>query len=421
MKQLKTTLLILIGAAVFMAGCKKYDSAPQIAGPAYVRVFNNLTSTISVLNSTQAPPFLTYLMDPKTGTDGVPADAAVTGDYLTTRLLFSKSFPANEANSSIGNGTIGPQYYADPPVLYPQSYEYPGNAHVPAAPVINGFDLSSWAQVSSGNHRIMFVVRPQNGTPFKQLSQAQRGMVLLDTTINFEKGEVYTLEVVSRDLDNSKYGLYVRKENFTHQAFDENRVYTGFVNLSGKTPADSAYGTAFYFPKKVKINCTYYIPNDPESSAQGSYFDPLTGYNNIYLTTLTTKLGTEMDYYSVPTVPASSFFLRGVLRTYGDPDAFNQPQQVGNIPYVGFTFADADNPIVSGYPPTGFVLNCNADASILNNYNVNTTPARNYQPSLNLLVNNNGNYQVYGTLNIMELVYDRIYMMQIKRGINTLP
>ena len=422
MKQLRTILLTILGAAVFMAGCKKYETAPQVAGPAYMRVFNDLTTTINVFNSAQTQPFLTFLMDPNTGADGVPTDAGVIGDYMTTRLLFSKSFPSNEANSSIGNGTIGPLDVPDQPVLYPQNYEYPGNARVPAAPVINGFDLSSWAQVPAGKHRMMFVVRPQNGTPFKQLSQAQRGIILLDTTVDFEKGEVYTLEVVSRDLDKGKYGLYVRKENFIHQTFDEDRIYAGFVNLSGVTPADSANGTGFYFPRKVKINSTYFLPNDAKAgNATGnSVFDPMPDYNNIYLTTINTKMGTDIDYSSFPTLPASSFFKQGALRNYGEPNGFTPITQLGNIPYVSFTLVDADAPIIY-LPQIGFQLDCYADPSVINNYNANTTEVIYYQPSLNLLANINGTYHVYGTVNIMELVYNRVYMMQIKWGINDLP
>lgn len=422
MKRIEKIFLILLGTVIFTAGCKKYDIAPQIADPAYIRVFNDLTTTIDAFNSAQAPPFLTFLLDPKTSTGGIPTDAAIIGDHLTTRQLYSKSFPINEANSSIGNGTIGLGGSPDAPVLYPQNYEYPGNAPVLAAPVINGFDLSSWAQISSGQHRIMFVVRPQTITPFKALSEAQRSSVLLDTTINFEKGEVYTLEVISRDLDKSKYGLYVRKENFIHQAFDENKIYTGFVNLSGKTPADAAYGngTGFYFPAKVKINCTYNIPNDAASTPLNPLFSKLPGYNNIYLTTLTTTMAKNMDYFSFPSLPSNSFFRQGILRSYSNPLAYYVPDLTGNMPYVGFTFVDADKPVL-GAQPVGYPLDCSANPSTFNNFNVNTTISRYFQPTLNLLVNINGTYHAYATLNIMELVYDRVYMMQIKRGINDLP
>lgn len=144
----------------------------------------------------------------------------------------------------------------------------------------------------------------------------QRGNILIDTTINMEKGEVYTLEVVSRDLDNHKYGLYLRQEQFIHQAFDENKLYAGFVNLSGKKPEQSKYGTAFYFTDKVRINSTYNICIDALSTSSSSYYAPLDGYNNTYCTTLNSRFDQSISYLSLPMLPQSAFSYQGVLRTY---------------------------------------------------------------------------------------------------------
>lgn len=382
-------LLPVLFAAIF-SGCKKYELKPLEQEPAYIRVFNNLTFNVDFLNHTQTPPFLTFLMDPEVDAAGVPNNAGIIGDHLGTRQLYSASYPINAGNSSVVNG-------------YPVNYEYPGNAHVLTAPVINGFDLSSWAQIPSGKHRIMFVVRPQSSTAFKDLGTVQRGSVLIDTTINMEKGEVYTLEVVSRDLDNNKYGLYVRKEQFIHQAFDENRLYAGFVNLSGKKPEQSKYGTAFYFPDKVRINSTYNICNDARTTSTNSFFVPLAGYDNTYYTTLNSKFDQAISYLPLPMLPQSAFFHQGVLRTY-DTATGKVP---ATMPYVSFNLLDADLPLTS---PTGYIVSCMGDP---------VDPST--LPNLNLVINSNNHFKVYSTVNIFEMVYNRVYLMQIKRGIDQIP
>jgi hypothetical protein len=83
--------------------CKKYDIEREVENPSYIRVFNNLTPTLDVIHGSQSTPFLTFLLDPETDASGTPVDAAVIGDYLGTRQLFSLSYAANEANSSVGN------------------------------------------------------------------------------------------------------------------------------------------------------------------------------------------------------------------------------------------------------------------------------------------------------------------------------
>lgn len=399
-------------------GCKKYEIEPQIQNPAFIRVFNNLTPTLDFVHGQQVTPFLTFLMDPETDAAGIPTDAAVIGDFLGTRQLFSLSYAANEANSSVGNNTTGgPLPHPDAPNLTPVKYEYPGNAHVLTAPVINGFDLSAWAQVPSGKHRIMFVIRPQNGIVFKDLSASIRNGILLDTTIMLEKGEVYTLEVISRDLDNGKYGLYIRKEQFIHQAFESNKLYVGFVNLSGEKTEDARNGFMNVFPEKVKVTGSYLRYNDPASQASGSvFYTPVPGYDNTYLTTLSSRLDTTISYHPLPMLPQSDFFYQGLLRTYVDIMT-SEPARQGTLPYFRFQYLDADVPAYGSL----FKTNCSANPAVYNNYNVVTTSVKNYLPNLNLVINNKGAYHVYPTVNIMEIVYDRVYLMQIVRGFEQIP
>ena len=417
MRQYKLLLfLLLITAGI--GGCKKYALAPPVKDPAYIRVFNNLTTTIDALHNQQATPFLTFLMDPKTDGSGAPTDADIIGDYLGTRQAFSLSYPINEANSSTGNGTLG-AFNVPPHVnLTPVNYEYPGNAHVQAAPVINGLDLSAWAQIPSGKHRLMFIVRPQSIAGFKDLSQTQRSDILVDTTINFVKGEVYTLEVVSRDLDNGKYGLYVRQEQFIHQAFDPGKLYLGFVNLSGKMTNDMAHGLVTYIGDKVSISATYNIFNDAASAgggqtSPGANYDPYPGYNNTLLTTLTTKMDNTIDFQPLPFLPQSSFFYQGLLRTYADVSGRPVVIPLGTLPYFSFTLLNADNPQNDPNTTQQFTVVSASDPAIFNSY----APTGRATPQLNLIVNNGSGFQAYSTLNIMEIVYDKVYLMQIQRGL----
>jgi len=411
--------LLLFG--LVLAGCKKYALAPLVQDPAYIRVFNNLTSTIDALHNQQATPFLTFLMDPKTDASGVPSDAGIIGDYLGTRQLFSLSYPINEANSSTGNGTLGNFTHPATVNLTPVNYEYPGNAHVQVAPVINGLDLSAWAQVPSGRHRIMFVVRPQSNPGFKDLSETQRSSILVDTTVNFEKGEVYTLEVVSRDLDNNKYGVYIRQEQFTHQAFDPGKLYVGFINLSGKATSDMLHGLKKYMGDKINITGTYNIFNDAASAGggqngPGANYDPYPGYNNTVLTTLTTKMDATIDYQPLPFLSQDAFFYQGLPRIYADITGHVFVNPLGTLPYFNFQLFNADDPMLDPFSSQGFFINCGEDPSIFNSY-----VTSNSTPQLNLMVNTGKGFHVYSTLNIMEIVYDRVYLMQIQRGFNEVP
>jgi len=409
---------ILIYAAIGMTGltgCKKYAEAPLMKDPAYIRVFNNLTTTVDFLHSQQVAPFLTFLADPAVDAAGVPSDAAVTGDFLGARQFYSLSAPINEANSSLA--TVNPGGNSGP-VVTNMNYEYPGNAHVLAAPVINGLDLSAWAQFPSGKHRILFVVRPSNNIAFSNLSATVRSNILIDTTIDFQKGEVYTMEVVSRDIDNAKYGLYVRKEQFIHQAFETNKLYAAMVNLSGKLPASAAVSAAFFFPDKLRISYSYNILNDAVGMNQYNfYYDQLPGYDDTYYTTLNSKMDTVVSFLPLPLLPEENFFYQGVLRTYSTLPNFPSEFQ-GTMPYVNFNIVNADRP--TGTPdsgtPDGLILACSADPTIFNN-----TPRQSYTPNLNLIVNTGNAFHVYPTLNILELSYDHVYLMQIQRGIDEIP
>jgi hypothetical protein len=409
--------MIILLSALAMGSCKKYEQAPLLSHPAYMRVFSDLAFSIDPLHNGQSTPFLTFIMDPHEDAGGVADTGLVVGDYLTTRQGFSLSYPINEANSSTGTISIDPQSGAATPYINPLNFEYPGNAHVLTAPAINGFDLSAWAQVPSGKHRIVFVDRPQNATPFSKLSAAIRNQIIVDTTVNFEEGEVYTLEVVARDPDNGGYGLYMRKEAFIHQSFEENKLYAGFVNLSGFTPKSSQYKFNKVFSDKIAVNYTYEIYDDIYNAFRPNdiRYNALDGYNNNYYTTLQTTMDTAVPYLALPLLPAENFFALDTLRPYGITAFYNQNDQ-GALPFVAFNFNDAHN------TGTNFRLNCSTNPYTFNNYHIPFYDPTNLQlPNLNLIVNTAGSYHIYSTLNILELVYDRVYLMQVQRAFNEVP
>ncbi|WP_448635109.1 hypothetical protein [Pedobacter panaciterrae] len=135
----------------FATGCSKVEYK-KIDDPAYLRVFNNLNYKIGVDNKDEMLPFLTMLIDPEMDQDGMPVGAQIKGDFLDKRDPYAPPYP-----SHIGSGTS---------VNNP---EYPGRENVLVGPVLNGFDLSSWAQIPSGKHRIVFMFRPKNTVPFFNL------------------------------------------------------------------------------------------------------------------------------------------------------------------------------------------------------------------------------------------------------------
>lgn len=199
-------------AVVAGAGCRKTDFA-TLSSPAYLRVFNCLDYTITLDNKDNPQPFLVMLVDPQLDADGTAAGAAITGDFLDLRDVWARPYP-DAANTTV------------------YQKEYPGTAKILAGPILNGYDLSSWAQVPSGKHRVLFLSRPLSTVPFFSLDKNQRKQVLVDTTIELTAGEVYTMHVLNQDYVTNKKGVYLRNETFVKQSFSDSLVYVNFYNLS---------------------------------------------------------------------------------------------------------------------------------------------------------------------------------------------
>lgn len=209
---MQTGWLFLI--VLLLASCRKTEFA-DVPSPAYIRVFNCLDKNVTLDNKDAPQPFLTMLIDPVFDAEGVPVSAAITGDYLDVRDVWARPYP-DAANTTV------------------YQKEYPGAAKVVAAPFLNGYDLSSWAQVTSGKRRFVFYARPINTTPFFDLDKSLRSVKLLDTTISLQEREVYTLHFLEKEYLTRSNILYVRNETFVKQPLSDSLVYVNFYNLSSE-------------------------------------------------------------------------------------------------------------------------------------------------------------------------------------------
>lgn len=412
-------ILFLIGLFL-LAGCNKYAEGPATLGggaPAYLRVFNVVPFALTPFNSAGTTPFFTFLFDPKMDASGAPIGGAIVGDFLGTRQLYCTSYSINEGNS------LGASL--DTSVTTNINYEYPGAAHVLTAPPINGFDLSAWAQVPSGKHRVLFISRPQTDTAFANLSATIRKTIVIDTTIDLQAGEVYTLEAVARNLDSNTYGAYLRQEQFIHQTFSDSNMYVGVFNLSG-APSSINPAAVGSLPDSMNVSCTYEFEDDISSGAAAAGSNPVVGYipvpgfNNKLLMTVNQRLSQTTQYVPIPILPNSYYFdEQGIFRQYYASGAI--PGSGGTLPFVTLDFSDAD-PATTSTSST-IALICNYDPALVNNYlpyllngvtNFGIGTNNRYTASLLLFSNFSGSIRAYPCLDVMDVVYNTIYFMRIQ-------
>jgi hypothetical protein len=283
------------------------------------------------------------------------------------------------------------------------------------APSINGLDLSAWAQVASGKHRVLFIVRPQNYIDFSSLSDTIKRKIVIDTTVDLQQGEVYTMEAVLQDVDASKYGIYLRQESFIHQSFDANKNYISFFNLSGKKSAMSnltVSPSSGYFYDTMSVYYSYYqVPiysNSTGGTSNVGVATVMPAYNNVALTTLTGRMLPDAPYYPLPVLPMSDFYdNNGILRTYG--------LNTGTMPYFVFNFLASGNNINDGSGTIqSYTIMCDDDPVTVNSdiYQGNSGYA---YANLNMLVQSDGQVYLYPAVYIMELVFNKTYQMQVQR------
>lgn len=385
-------LLLLLSA-----GCRKYADNSSMANPAYVRVFNDIPDVQTPYNIGAVRPFFTFLFDPVEDGAGRISKAAVIGDFLATRQIYSTSYSINQNTSSkAGNAP------------YPKNFDYPGNEHVLTAPPLNGFNLSAWAQMPSGKHRIVFMVRPTTDTPFVRLPEKARekNNIIIDTTIDLQQGEVYTLEAVAKDMINNKYGLYFRKEDFIHQQFYSDQLYVNFFNLPATIPPPAGETNyldpyLYYLRDSIAIYCTYNFFDYKVAKLQV----PLEGYNNMYFTTLLHKFETSSPYLRLPVLPRSYFFdPQGFLGNY-----LTRFRAQTTLPYVVFTGKDGSSALSFSCYAHPDSINIQGAYTFVSNYG--NVPL----PNLYQITNTGDSIAIKATVNTIEIVNDRAYLMQLQR------
>ncbi|MEI3802659.1 MULTISPECIES: hypothetical protein [unclassified Chitinophaga] len=393
---MKTKLSVLC-LLFLIYGCSKSEYT-QIKEPAYLRVFNNLNYILSMSEKDNKVPFLCMIINPTLDATGMPVGGEVVENFLDQRDSYSPPYPSQIGNSTSVNNP-----------------EYPGKRDVLAGPVLNGFDLSSWAQVPSGRLRIMFLYRPRNEVPFFQLDDKLKRDVLLDTTIELTAREVYTLHILQKDFNAKRVGMVLRQENFYKLPLSDSLVYVNFYNYSAKGfwQADNSLKPSGAelrsFRSGIKDNMNIYLTlfKNQQEPATAPF---LSNYRGKFLGALQRDSGSNIvsPYYSFPLwadVAAdgirTDIWERFEFLLPGLDIADNPYNSSGNGTFQTYGNFAAINCLVNGSP-------ANMGVSFKNN-GMNLP---------NLLVNiHSGVYnpRTFATVSTIEVVNSRVYLTTVQR------
>lgn len=368
-------------AVACLGACTKYPELKPQPQASYLRVFNSLNYPQGT--GGLPPNEMTLLIDPVVDKNGLPSDAAVVGDYITVRDLFSSSYPANAGNIAITKQS-----------------EWPGSAPVLTAPTINGLDLSAWAQVPSGKHRIMLMGRPQADTPYTRLPASARANVIADTTVTFTPGEVYTMEAVVFDFSTSRTGAYLRQENFTKIPFSRLENYLSFYCLTAEN-LSPALGTGGFVPP-LFLYYTLWSPicsNSAYNTGLNKYscMWPAPVVNHVYFRSVDNSFGTAAPYDSLPMPPLSDFlypdnsFVDSNYRPFPQFDVVDGRQGYSSL-FLGVS------PGLGGYI-----------------YGAPDIPNFTFPQGLAIAASNSQRVVVYPSVNIIEFINGTAYFMQLHR------
>lgn len=381
--------------ALCLTGCTKVDYT-TIEEPAYLRVFNNFNYGFSLDDKDKKVPFLCMLIDPVFDEAGMPKGGQIMGDFLDVRDYYAPPYPSHLGTSTSVNNP-----------------EYPGKENVLVAPVVNGYDLSSWAQVPSGTHRFLFLYRPRNNMPYFQLEKSLLGDVMLDTTLTLSSHEVYTMHLLQKDYITRENGVLLRTENFHKQPFSDSLVYVNFYNYSARgflESSDDAKPAIFKMglfqngiQDKMDIFLTLYPDQELAFGNQNYKSTTLPGYKGKYLATLERNNGSDAPapYYSFPLFanPADNGI---TTKSWQSFDFFTPGMNPSNN-----TYSTADTDTDGNWA----VLDCVANGS--------QKPTMSYGASLpNMLVNiHSGKYnpRSFATINTVEVVNGGVYLTTIQR------
>lgn len=283
----KSKAFFLFFIFLFLVSCTKIDYH-EVENPAYLRVFNNLNYEVNLGDKGLLVPYLTMLIDPEFDQNGIPVKAAIVGDFLDKRARYAAPYPTHSAGSTKRNNP-----------------EYPGKENVLVGPIINGFDLSSWAQIPSGSHRIVFYFRPVNDIPFFQLSDDLKKNVAAEGNYDLKDREIYTLHVVQKDFKTKENGLLLRQENFHKLPFSDSSVYLNFYNMSAKgfsTSEDRKPNGMITLTDGIKDEMNVYLSLYPQETTTYTVETALPGYHARFIQPLyrDTEEATVSDYFSFP-------------------------------------------------------------------------------------------------------------------------
>ncbi|MDR2283039.1 MAG: hypothetical protein LBE37_07520 [Sphingobacterium sp.] len=289
--------LLLLGIVQINLSCSKVEYT-STENPAYLRVFNNMYFYRDAAHKSEPYPMFTMLIDPSFDAQGKLTGAAIVGDHLDQRDSYAPPYPTH-----IGNSTS---------VFNP---EYPGKEKVMVGPILNGFDLSSWAQIPSGKKRVMFVYRPKTTVPFFELEDRLRSTIFIDTTLNITEGEVYTLNLIQKDFNTKKNGIILRQENFHKIPLADSLTYVNFYNMSAKGYLEASKRTKEDISNVLWFNQGLRDTLSVHLSIMENYIDDrnfaksrgIAGYDRQFLTTLLrdSESSRIAPYQSFPTFPRS--------------------------------------------------------------------------------------------------------------------
>ena len=275
-------IIAFMFACCLVSACRKTEFA-DITSPAYLRVFNCLDYDLTLDNKDAPQAFLVMLIDPVLDADGIPQSATITGDFLDKRDTWARPYP-DAVNTTIWQK------------------EYPGTLKTLAGPILNGYDLSSWAQVPSGKHRVIFRTRPYSNVPYFSLEKNLRGTSIIDTTIDLQSHEVYTMHVLETKYLSNKAALYLRNETFVKLPLSDSLVYINFYNLSAENyfATTSAKPDPNLVPNRY-IRDTAGIFYSLGRVKNNNQFLPFAGYENIPMGSMIRSHDPHVNpYYSFP-------------------------------------------------------------------------------------------------------------------------
>jgi len=315
---IKILFAFALGLTLFSACQKLEDNIVARSSGAYIRFFNDINyyggnyyyrttapltgssfyqgsdinhGAIPALLDEQLPaPLLVFLVDPEFDAKGFPVKAVLTGDFIGTQNYYYTAQP-----DAIGDKEA---YIQD---------DFPGVVNIIRGALVNGVNMSRSAYISPGPHRIVAVYRllltgkdPIISTdgffdanadvylriPYYKLTQAQKAeplanttlksTVVVDTTIDFQAGQSYTLKladptpieidklsrVITKNNVPRHYRLMVRNDQYQDQdgnPLNPDSLYVRFINLM---PYAGALPETFNVYHRISWNTGKYLKYD---------------------------------------------------------------------------------------------------------------------------------------------------------------